>query len=294
MANSATLITSLNRVKLSAGGKPLPMMAVPAGSLTLIDPTFTIGYGALTEDPIKGLRCPVRNCGRYFHNLGSHLRHHHKDQGGVGAVRRALSLPVTASLVSERERTRLRTRALEIYRNRPGVAERVRMGSIRGIARLKILGPRYRTSGATIGSKNAIERCEAQVLEAIRNLADKLGHSPTADEARAEYGSAFVYHAEEWFGSWNGAKERAGLETYGGLKDPVGEASVLGGIRLWHEMHGALPSSKDARREDRFPRIPHRDTVLRTLGTRSWPEAMRRAAERLQLPHGSYALVKTQ
>jgi len=52
------------------------------------------------------------------------------------------------------------------------------------------------------------------LIAALQELTDELGHSPTVAELRAADGYPPVQAFFDMFGSWNEAKEEAGLETY--------------------------------------------------------------------------------
>jgi len=63
-----------------------------------------------------------------------------------------------------------------------------------------------------------------KVLERLKEIAEDLGHSPSRKEARRYYGSIST-EADRYFGSWNNAKEEAGLEVYnrGGQGSQMGK-----------------------------------------------------------------------
>ena len=103
----ADLYTSLTNLKREMnGGRMPPMTPIPERALAVIDPALTPGLGALEEDPEKGLRCPVRGCGKWAHALSSHITSAHRNIGGVRGFKRMMSIPRTAALLSRREKAR--------------------------------------------------------------------------------------------------------------------------------------------------------------------------------------------
>lgn len=53
-----------------------------------------------------------------------------------------------------------------------------------------------------------------ELIAALQRLVDELGHSPTVKELREADGYPSFKAFEDTFGSWNKAKEAAGLQTY--------------------------------------------------------------------------------
>lgn len=287
----ADLYTSLVRAKQELNGGVLPAMTpIPENVRHFIDPDFTPGLGALEEDPEKGLRCPVRGCGRYFRLLGAHLDVSHADVGGQVGIRHALSLPPSkrsAPLVSRSysERRASIARAFGAGRN-----------LIRASPEAGARGGRRggRVSGAVRRSvclKNLRNACEAQMVQRLLSVQDKIGRTPSKREAIAITGSqVLAHHAVQLYGSWNGFLSFAGQRIRTQNKDKYDRASVLTAFSEWYNAHGSLPTWTEAKSPHRTPWLPSVAATQRRMGTTSWPEAMRMVASALGIRGGRYGV----
>lgn len=286
------LYTSLTRMKQAMnGGRVPPMTPVPESAHHLIDPAFTIGLGAFDEDEEKGIRCPVRGCGRYLHFARRHLNTVHRDVGGAAAVLRVLSIPQRTSLVSKRAHERLsvtmgaQLRALGRQNAAMACAAARRRASAR---------PREPQERDTVAQKNFRNRCVAQLSHRIIDLHHRIGRSPTEREFANTFGDAVTRAVRRTFGTWNNAKAHCGLAVYSRgrplTRRYAQRDNVLEGLAAWYDVHRALPSRMDAVNPRRAPFIHSAPTIKKALGTNSWPEAMRIAASLLDIHGGRYGL----
>lgn len=281
------LYTSLVRLKQAMnGGQVPPMTPVPERVRHLIDPAFTIGMGALEEDDHKGLRCPIRGCGTYHHNLGLHIWHRHRALGGCAAVRTALDIPASAAFLSRslRERTRIATvaglrrsgyRANNGHYLRGHHAEGARAGN----------AVRKSVNAANLG-----DRCTAQVAHRIIDLEHKIGRSPSRREFSDAYGAALLGSVIRAFGTWNSALAQCGLKVRMRSNRRRSREAVLDCLAAWHKVHGDLPSTWEANNRDSTPVIPTIKVIKAAFDADSWPEAMYRAAALLDIRGGRYGL----
>lgn len=282
------LYTSLTRLKMAMNGGMLPPMTpVPEKSLALIDPAFVPGQGALCEDEERGLRCPIRGCGKYFHRLSSHIssRAH---TVSVREVRSALGIPQTVSLMSRRARE-------NASRGRKSPAAQEAFAKTRSRLRDPRRGVRARTaswraSKASMMARNLADRCVTQLAHKVIDLGNRLGREPNSVEFAAEYGEGLLYHVCETFGSWNAAKAHVGMKVVRYGRGGVPREAVLEALAAWYERHGRLPSTQDYKKRERVPWLPGRAAILRVFGADSWAEAMRRAASVLDIYGGPYGL----
>ena len=283
----ATLYTSLTRLKMAMNDGSLPPMTpLTQKALAVLDPASTPGMGALTEDADRGLKCPVIGCDAWRHGLTAHIDSAHPDVGSAG-VKRLLEIPPTARLVS-----------LSLSAQRSSSAPRSNVGAIRlrgaGLRQRVAKTARTRKSNAQLmGTRNLRDTCEAQLRHKLIDLQHKIGRSPSENDARAELGEGFVGKVARVYGSWNATKAHFGLQQYSKRTGKSGEysrQSVLEGLSAYHEAHGTLPRYEHARNPARAPIIPAIPTILKALGTTSWPEAMRRAASLLNIYGGRYGL----
>lgn len=289
------LYTSLLRLKMSMNGGELPPMTdIPLSAQEVIDPTFTIGLGAFSEDAEKGLRCPVRGCGVYRHTMSFHLTTKHADVGGAEGVARLLEIPRSVKLISSKFRA---TKVAEAARRMADGSLQRHLATIRGMQpdRMKDrtrANATLRTMFKGAGVRNLQNRCEAQMRHALIDLQNTLGRSPCISEASKMIGEGFVGQVIQVYGSWNAAKAQFGLDQYkrGQSKKEVPREAVLEALLAYHNVHGTLPNVNQAQRPNRAPLIPSRPTILKAMGTSLWPEAMRRAASLLNIYGGRYGL----
>lgn len=290
----AELYTELRALKLVMnGGQMPPMTPVPENVQHFIDPAFVPGLGALCEDAEKGLRCPVRGCGEWRHQLQRHLTARHKDIGGAVAVRRALSIPSTSRLESLVLREQKRRRSLALVaegRMRPPT-RLCEPGHRQSLTQIRVERRTRSRNAVTMGSRNLRNACTAQLTHRIIDLHHALGRTPTKREAAAHYTPGLVTAIERAFGTWENAVALCGLERvdYGRTKR-MDSGVVLEGLRAFFQTHGTLPSSNEARNPHRSPVFASVPTVLRAMRCDTWDEAMRRAAALLDIYGGRYGL----
>lgn len=193
------LYTSLTRLKMAMNGGELPPMTeLKERTQAFLDPRFTPGMGCLEEDEKRGLRCPVRGCGNYYHNLGKHLSAAHYDVGGAPAIKALLDISQNVSLSTKRARAINSMRHLNrhsdptaIEARRNGIKKRMRNGGIRRDGRL------------SIHAKNLRDRCEAQLRTKLDALRLELGWTPSRTEFSEKYSRSLGDHIARIYGTWN-------------------------------------------------------------------------------------------
>lgn len=281
------LYTSLTQLKISMNGGALPPMTpLTLEARAICDPEFSLGMGALVQDTEKGLRCPVRSCGRWVHSYRHHADARHADIGGSTAILRVLDIPQQVVLYSERLRATRR-------HNVAHLREFSRNGS-RGprttATKAKIAATR-RAIYSTVSSRNFRNRCDTQMKHIMIDMHHRLGRTPSYREAEMEPGlEGFARCATKVYGSWANALAMFGLESVRLSCRKLTCERVLAGLRAWYDMHGSLPSQRDVVKGIRLPILATCQTHTRVLGTPSWPEAMRRAAALLNIYGGRYGL----
>lgn len=288
--------TTLTRVKMALNGGVLPpMTALTAQATTLIDPSQTIGMGALMEDEEKGIKCPVRGCPVWAHNIGLHARVAHRAIGGAPAIRRALDIPPTQSLLSERAHAEFSQRARQSVRERqrgPRSPEtRARMQERTHASR----GIRSRAK-MSMGARNMRDMCEAQMRKKFADFRSEYGRRPSELEFtrmcwREETGAPpwASQLIRDVYGSWENAVAQLDVVT-APVNAILTSEQAVACIRAWWDEWGELPSADDARLRDEFPLLPPQRVLLRALKSESWDEAMRRAASLLNIYGGRYGL----
>ena len=280
MSRTSFVYTTLTQFKMAMNdGVMPPMTPIPEDIRQYIDPDLTIGMGALSEDKDKGLRCPVRGCGEWFHHLTAHLNKRHADIGGAAAVKRLLDIPGGAALTSKRAYEKACAARLETKWPKTGPRFGVKTNEQAVTA-----GRKAGAARRTMGRRNLANVCDAQLLHRLKDLAAQLGHSPTAPEASEKYGEAFMWWIKRVYGSWNSAKLQCGLPVHvhdhGHTRETIMEV-----LREFYRIHRRLPTQEDTRDLEALPRVPARSTILKKLGHTDWAIAMLAAAEELGIAY---------
>lgn len=293
----AELFTNLLVLKRHINGGTLPPMTpLTERAERYLDPAHTIGMGALREDPEKGLQCPVRGCGRWYHRLALHLNASHRQIGGAVGVKRLLSIPHRVGLTSlshkamyqTPERINILARARDGMdpdaRQRRATSARARGKSRRGI--------RYRH---TVATRNLQDRCETQLAHLIIDIANDLGRSPSSGEFVACHGHGLYRSVLTAFGSWSAALAHVGLRVNRGRSnhpklEPWTINTLADAFREHYRLTNTLPTTKQAARSSGPVALPSPSTVFKITGTARWVDAMRQISALLNIRHGRYGL----
>ena len=274
------LYTNLVQAKqtIDSGYEP-PMTPIPEDVFHLIDSAFTIGLGAFYEDPEKGLRCPVRGCGVYRHMLRRHLNRH-AELGGANAVLDALSVPRRMALVSQKVKRGMSERLLQRWAAGMQPVSKGNRGN-RSAANASL-----KRTHSTVQLQNMRNSCEAQIVHRLWDLHNKIGRSPTKNEARISGEEPLILACIKLYGSWNAAKATVGMEKNSPrLRGKWSKENVLTVLRAWYDCHGRLPSSSENKG---LPLLPSKTVFLNKFNTDKWPVAMRRAAINLNIYDARY------
>jgi hypothetical protein len=281
------LYTSLTHLKREMNGGVLPQMTpLTTRALKYLDPEFTIGMGALKEDPELGLQCPVRGCGGWYHNLTRHLNtardETHRQLGGAG-LKRLLDIPPTAKLSSTVHR-----KACSERLKRRGRIDRLPIAKQR--QRPKKAARTYVRTMRSTGYRNFANQCEAQLAHKLVDLQHKVGRSPTTADVRRELGRGVYEAILKVFGTLNVAKASVNLRIrkQGSHCESLNEDDILAMFGEYYRGNGCLPRSYELKMPQRPPLLPGRDTVARIMKTKSHSQAMRRIATLLGIDDGRY------
>lgn len=257
------LYTSLTQLKMALNdGTMPPMTPLTDEAKKYIDPDLTIGMGALQEDPEKGLRCPVRGCGKYVHLLGAHLSSTHRAIGGASAVRNILSIQPTAGLIS----TAMRRKLAAVLRKTREAGKIATPKALPTIEQRVVMEKRRKQSLSTIGSKNLRDTCDAQLPNRLRLHAARLGRTPRSKEVEPQLRKA----VEKVYGSWNNALAAADLAINRRLWS---HDDVISCFEQWVIRHGRMPTWDESKYPSVTPVLPTPETTARALGVSSWSVA---------------------
>lgn len=224
----------------------------PSGYVTLYnykEPFVPIekGYGyfgvLLFDGEKDNVQCHL--CGTWVHYLPNHLHKEHAMK--AKEYKEKVGLRPSTALISETIRKRLVQTHLDIRKK----------NLKKGVPKTDEIKEKIRQTlkNKTWESQNERGTCPAQILERIRKLADKLGRTPTTNEA------TFYQTAQEVFGSWKKAVKMAGLiprksgeVTEEGRKNQVAATRysddfLLSLLHNFIEKNNRLPSGSDFRRK---------------------------------------------
>jgi hypothetical protein len=208
------------------------------------------GYGyygtiAITDDK-QYVQCHI--CGNLYPNVGMHLRKHkikaadYKERFGLRAM---------AALMSEPERER-HQRAV-VGGNHPVVGKGELPTWLQEynakVQRGEIIHPgtKRKEGGMSLQKRNEIGKCPDQVLEKIRELADKLGRAPSYEEFRDHYKYEYLGSIKFQHGSFSAAVHKLGLKTAAEIKSPDSDL-LLQRLIDFHDEHGRIPTKSDFER----------------------------------------------
>lgn len=274
MADLYTSQVHLKRVL--AGQASAAFTSLPPEVAAILDPSFVPGMGALNEDAEGRLQCPVRECGTFHSDLGAHVGAVHRELKAFG-IRKLLGIPQTTGLSTRRHPSKVGLGKSHMDRMRP----------------LRT-GVRRQVQGLTMMSRNKADTCPAQLQAKLTALAEKLGRSPSISDFDAEYdgGSRAVCMV---FGTWQNAKNLAGLGVSPGGPDPiVPQEQVVEALRAWHEVHGDLPTSTDCKLREKTPILPTYPVILRSLNVLNWQAAMRAVLSVLDVESVRYGYLRDE
>lgn len=196
------LYTSLVALKMQLSGGVLPaMMGVPEG--TAIDPAATNGLGSLIEDARKGLLCPVKNCGGWYHKLTRHIDECHADIGGVRTVKLLLGISPNTPLVSHVEQKRMSQRSKATLKKHDHL-KHVRKRAVKKARKASIRNKNWAKTKKSVTYRNLRNTCDAQIRQQFEKAKKQFGHIPLEREMRAHYPKYRSAAIRRW-GTWNKA-----------------------------------------------------------------------------------------
>lgn len=272
----ACLFTSLIRTKQAIAGRLPPMMELTAEAKKVLDPAFVPGLGGLEEDEERGLRCPVRDCGRHYHALNIHLYNSHP-RVSPARLRHLLSLGPRTPLASSKLREQLSLAATNApRRSRPSIRRHSRRARVATM----------RMTKNSVGFRNLHNTCDEQLAHRLLDLRNKIGRTPSAEDAESVCGRGLVTVVQRRYGGWNAGLLHLAISDPSEIRRPGGVpvwclAGVMEAFSAYRNRHGRMPMMREARASV-VPRLPDARVVYRVLGVHSWPLAMQIIADALK------------
>lgn len=203
------------------------------------------GYGfygtvALTEDR-EYVQCHI--CGHLFRSVGHHLRVHKID---AEKYKETYGLKATAALMNEPMRLAIQKRSIGKFNGTlpdhlKEYNRKVQSGEV------KHIGTKRREGGMSLQKRNEVGLCPDQVLEKIRELADKLGRTPSELEFTRHYDYKYLGSIKFQHGSYLKAVAKLGLKSAKELKEPDNE-DLLQDLVDFQEKFKRIPTRSDFNR----------------------------------------------
>lgn len=224
-------------------------------------------YGALliTLDGDK-VQCHI--CGETYRQLSLHIYQTHKMK--VAEYREKFQLSYTTALVSETLRQEMKERTLAYLRTL--TKAQIAAFRAKALANQRHNPKRFKIR---LETKNRRGTCPDQLLYKIREVTEKIGHTPSLAEFIHETdGQRYKHLIFTTFGSWLRALKLAKLtpkERSEGLKKRYSNEELLEHLALYAQEHGKLPTATDSKRGF----IPNYEIYLRRFG--SFDKARREA-----------------
>ncbi len=211
-------------------------------------------FGALELDQTEDKVC-CHECGRWFKMLGPHI--HWKHGLTVRAYKLKHGLTQQTSLINEGTREKL-SASIRSRPNPNGIRDFLPMARMASIRNGRGKGVRHQSAER----RNKRRRCPAQILFDLRELADKLGHTPSGPEMQA-IGLSHQTLKDTFSGeSVISIMSLAGLQPrHQGQQFSTDVLKEI--IRDFYVRFGRLPSAKDLTRRS----LPAWSTFKRHFGS---------------------------
>lgn len=187
-----------------------------------------------TRDKIQ---CHI--CGKFFRSLNGsgHLRLHSTTND---EYKKQFEIARTVALVSESTREK----QLQNFMNRTDVWRKpIKEFSTNEQRRKASVGKKRR-----IYTRNRTGHCPLQLLEPIKTLAEKLGHTPNGEDFRREYNRKFISTINQTYGSFNEALKVAGFEPRPRCELKYTEDELVEMMKNFYDRFGRTPANTDFKR----------------------------------------------
>lgn len=197
------------------------------------------GTVAMTEDR-EYLQCHI--CGNLYASLGGHLRRH---KVTATKYKKMYGLGITTALVSEPLRESLRKNSVRILtpKGLPKWLEEYN----RKVQSGEVIHKAHGGTSMPLEKRNKLGLCPDQVLEKIRELADKLGHTPSLIEFNTEYKGRYTGSINFQHGSYLNAVAKLGLKSAKEVKEHTSQ-ELLENLVEFFDKYGRIPMTTDFNR----------------------------------------------
>lgn len=275
----SALYTTLARIKEDLIRGDLPEMTpLTKEASAVLRSEYTMGMGALVENIHKGLQCPV--CGHWSHRLHVHLNLTHKDIGGSAGIKKLLSLPSTAPLVSSFDRAK----QSEVMRKNIAERKNYAPATVVDVRERMVSHNVKRAKRVCVGTRNMKKNCERQIITRLLAVSDIVRRSPSRAECDL-YDPPLSSAAIRYFGTFNAAKAAAELKIFrtsgvGVSRNKYAIDEVMEMFFAFYDAHGRLPTVSEGRSAT-IPALPSRPTIYKHFHVDNWRDAMEKVSARM-------------
>lgn len=251
-------------------------------------------YGALLGTP-SGDKVQCHICGELYSELSAHVNMAHKINHTQ--YKEKFQLAYRTALLSEEQRMIRKEKALKFFTSmtvdeRMEYQRKAAEGYQKYWRKFKEgkIRRKNQPPGITLETKNKRGTCPDQLLDRIKEVASKIGKTPTKDNFIDYYGSArYISLIYKTFGSWSNGLTMAGYsrktwrKLQKGTKKPrYQEEDLLEYLRIFYQENGKVPTETDCRRG----LIPDSKIYCRKFG--SFPKARELAGINDDVGHGGW------
>lgn len=223
--------------------------------LKMIPKEEGIGWFGVLAAEVKTGKVQCHLCGQFFDALAMHVLSAHKMK--IMEYREKFGLAYTTALVSENERMRLKQSTLDwLKKMSPEEKEEFLQ---RQKAHLKAGRPQsYHVRKKTIEGMNKDGSCPDQTLQAIIDVKNELGHTPSkAEFIQHKQSQRYVHLVYKHFGSWKKAVEMCKFEEErmrvpATTKKKYTDEELLEYLSIYAQEYQKIPTASDWKR-DLFP-----------------------------------------
>lgn len=225
-------------------------------------------YGAIlvTKDG-RGLQCHI--CGEVFRELGTHINRIHS----IRAVdyKEKYQLAVTTALVSEERRQQMIETSRRWWESLSREKRESTIKRLRQAAKKLLKEKGAHGKGITLETKNKRGICPDQLLDKIREVKDKIGHTPSKFEFITETKTQrYIHLIYKVYGSWKNALKILGydpvlgsVKRYNRDNRRYTKEELIDYLKMFYQENGYPPSASDCRRS----LLPDILTFTRMFGT---------------------------
>lgn len=204
-------------------------------------------YGAIqvTKDG-NGIQCHV--CGKLFSDLNSHIRNKHTMS--TSEYREQYQLARSTALISEKERMDRKDRTIAWLKT----LSKRELAEMRAAGSLAAKKRRKKQPKESLETKNKKGTCPQQILEKIKEVKKKLGHTPSLaefiDVTESQRYKHLIYKV---YGSWNNALKILGIyekksHARKGKRHTRSNEELLEHLVIFAQENQRTPTHTDAKR----------------------------------------------